>query len=177
MSRGLPSESGRAARGAGLVHDRWGLNVPVRAWADRLAELGLRVVAVDLYDGRPVRPAALAWEYWNAIDPVWMAADLDAALAFLRRQGVDDIAVVAWGRGVPPARALVQRAPGTVTAMVTYFDNLTAPRAKRDEELPVPVLDISTPRSLVHPRPGAELERAAGDAWEATRRFLSPASR
>lgn len=166
-----------AARGIVAVHDRWGLNAPVRAWADRLAGLGFRVVAVDLYDGRPVRPASLAWEYWNGIDPVWMEADLDAALAFLQRRGEGGHVVVAWGRGADPARALVRRSPEAVTALVTYFDDLTTLRSDAPRELPVRVLEISTPRSLVHPEVGAGFGRAAQDAWEATRRFLTGASR
>lgn len=166
-----------SARGAVLVHDRWGLNSPVRAWADRLSELGLRVLAVDLYDGRPVRPAALAWERWSEIDPVWVEANLDAAIAYLRRQGQQDSVVVAWGRGVGPARELVKRAPGAVTAMVIYLDDRTALRSDRDGGLPIRVLDISTPRSLVHPDRGGDFDRAARDAWDATRRFLSSSAR
>lgn len=163
----------QAARGAVLVHDRWGLNAPLRAWAGRLAGLGLRVVAVDLYDGRPVRPAALAWDYWENIDPVWMEVNLDAALAHLRRQGQEDNVVVAWGRGVVPARDLAGRSPEALSAVVTYLDRLTAPRSEGTPELAVPVLEISTPESLVHPARGTELGRAGRDAWAATRRFLS----
>jgi hypothetical protein len=76
-----------ADTGVLLIHDRWGINRHVTAWADRLAGQGYRVLAVDLYDGREVQKEALADFVWGQIDPVWIEANLNAALRFLGQQG------------------------------------------------------------------------------------------
>ena len=45
-----------------MLRDRWGLGAEVKDWADRVAALGYRVLAVDLYDGRHVADAGAAAE-------------------------------------------------------------------------------------------------------------------
>lgn len=162
-----------AAVGVLLVHDRWGLNGEVRAWADRVAALGFRVLAVDLYDGRPARgDAQFALAVWRSIDPVWIEADLDAALAFLRRtQG--RIVAMAWGKGVQEAAGLLTRHPGAVRALVTYYDSETLTAGDRPGKLTIPVLDVLTPRTLAGPPAAGLPAQAAADAWIATEQFLT----
>jgi carboxymethylenebutenolidase len=156
-----------------LVPDRWGLNEQVKAWADRIAALGgYRVAAVDLFDGRRVRDDWTAQRIWGAIDPVWIEADLDAALAYLQRaQG--RIVLVGWGKGVRPAIDLRARHPDAVSAMVTYYDSETVLPEDRVSKLDVPVLDILTPRTLAGPPAATLPERASSDAWNATEQFLA----
>src|SRR5690554_7044668 len=62
--------AGPADAGLGLllVHDRWGLNPQVRQWADRMAALGYRVLAVDLFDGRVARRAEDGPAIWRSVD-------------------------------------------------------------------------------------------------------------
>lgn len=161
-----------AAVGVLLVHDRWGLNAEVRAWADRVAALGYRVLAVDLYDGRRAADADNAIAVWRSIDPVWIEADLDAALALLRRsQG--RIALMGWGKGVGAAAALSSRHPGVVGAMVTYYDSETLVAGDRAGKLLIPVLDVLTPRTLAGPPAAGLPPQAVSDAWSATEQFLA----
>jgi len=161
-----------AAVGVLLVHDRWGLNAEVRAWADRVAALGCRVIAVDLYDGRRAADADNAIAVWRSIDPVWIEADLDAAFAYLRRtQG--RVVLMGWGKGVGAAAALVKRQPGAVAAMVTYYDSKTLTAADRAGKQAIPVLDVLTPRTLAGPPAAALPPQAVSDAWSATEQFLA----
>lgn len=155
-----------------LVPDRWGLNDEVKAWADRVAALGYRVLAVDLYDGRRAVDARNALEIWRSIDPAWIKADLDGAAAQLRR-GQGRLVLMAWGKGVGAAADLLARQPGTVGAMVTYYDSETLAAGDRAGKQTIPVLDILTPRTLAGP-PAADLPpQAVSDAWSATEQFLT----
>lgn len=161
-----------AAAGVLLVPDRWGLNREVKDWADRVAGLGFRVLAIDLYDGRSPRDAQSAHEIWRSIDPVWIEADLDAGLTYLR-QAQGRIIVSGFGKGGAVAGELAARHPGAVDALVTYYDSETLVEGDRPGKLAVPVLDILTPRSLAGP-PAATLPLSAvTDAWRATEQFLS----
>lgn len=156
-----------------LVPDRWGLNAEVRAWADRVAALGCRVVAVDLYDGRPVRGDAQdALRVWRTIDPVWIESDLDGAAAELRR-GSRQLVVMAWGKGVKAAAGLQARQPDAVAALVTYYDSESLAVGDRAGKLAIPVLDILTPRTLAGPPAAGLPPQAVADAWSATEQFLA----
>ena len=163
-----------ARLGVVLVHDRWGLNPQVKAWADRVAALGHRVLAVDLYDGRPVGKPALGIEVWRSIDPVWIEANLDAALAFMR-SAQQHVVVLGWGKGIGAVGELARRSPNALAGLVLYYDADTLDEARRLPPRPVmPVLDITVNRSLVHPRQEhATLSGGAEEAWSATRQFLA----
>lgn len=155
-----------------LVPDRWGLNSQVKDWADRVAGLGYRVLAVDLYDGRRARDMESSFQVWRSIDPVWIKADLDAAVAYLRRaQG--RLVVMGWGKGVGVAAELLARHPDVIGAMVTYYDSETLAAGDRAGKLDVPVLDILTPRTLAGPPAATLPPQATTDAWSATEQFLT----
>ncbi len=157
-----------APYGALLVPDRWGLNKKVLDWADRLASLGYRVVAVDYFDGRQVVNETMAREVIKSIDPVWIEADLDSALAYLHLRPRRIVAVT-WGEGGEYAARLARRVPGDISALVFYHE-------RRGEglgavaELAVPVLEVVTEKSLLHV--GGQPGRAAEDTWRATVDFL-----
>lgn len=157
-----------APYGALLVPDRWGLNKTVLDWADRLAALGYRVVAVDYFDGRQVVNETMARELIKSIDPVWIEADLDSALTYLRLRPRRVVAIT-WGAGGEYAARLARRMPSAISALVFYHK-------RRGEglgavaELALPVLEVVTEESLlrVEGLPG----RAAEDTWRATVDFL-----
>lgn len=159
--------------GVVLVHDRWGLNEPVRQWADRVAELGYRVLAVDLYDGRPVGKPARGMEVWRSIDPVWMEVNMNAALAAMSAAH-EHVVVLGWGKGIGPVGDLAQRSPTALSGLVLYYDADTVAEANRLPARPtMPVLDITVGRSLVHPRQDSAAASGAEEAWQATQQFLS----
>lgn len=163
-----------ATLGVLLVHDRWGLNRAVTDWADRIAGLGHRVLAVDLYDGRSVGKPRHGIEVWRAVDPVWTEANLNAALEWLR-QSHTRIVVIGWGKGIGPVGELARRTERQLSGLVLYFDDETAGEARHLPAQPaMPVLEVTVARSLAHPardpaRPGA----GAREAWDATRDFLA----
>jgi hypothetical protein len=161
-----------ARLGVLLVHDRWGLDEPVRAWADRIAELGCRVVAVDLYDGRPLTRPSLGPEAWRQLDPVWIDADLDGALADLQRSQ-SRIVVGAWGEGIGPVGDLARRSGRSLSGLMLYYDDETRDQASHlPASLTMPVLDISVARSLAYPIHDPAADKATEEVWQATQQFL-----
>ncbi len=155
-----------------IVPDRWGLSAEVKVWADRVAGLGYRVLAVDLYDGRHASDAQMAVDIWRSVDPVWIDADLDGAVAYLRRTQ-NRIVLMGWGKGVGAAAPLLARYPGVFGAMVTYYDSETYVAGDRVGKQAIPVLDILTPRTLAGPPAEALPPQAVTDAWAATEQFLA----
>ncbi|MDR2876687.1 MAG: dienelactone hydrolase family protein, partial [Chromatiales bacterium] len=113
-----------ARLGVVLVHDRWGLNAQVKAWADRVAALGYRVLAVDLFDGRLVRRPQDWRMVWRAIDPVWTAANMDGVLRYMRA-GETPVVAIGWGKGIGPLGDLLRRSPTALAGVVLYYDNET----------------------------------------------------
>lgn len=106
-----------ASVGVLLLHDRWGFTDSLREAADRLAEAGFRVLAIDLFDGRRPEDRRRAGEVYRQVDPVWVEADVAAALEHLRRPG-RRLAVVGWGYGADRAWTLLARRPGPATSLV-----------------------------------------------------------
>lgn len=80
----LPSEPGRHP-GVIMVHEWWGLSGDIASMADRLAKEGFAVLAVDAYRGRLAQTAAEAGALRSGTPPEQIAADLDAAYAWLSR--------------------------------------------------------------------------------------------
>ncbi len=106
-----------AAVGVLLLHDRWGLTESVRRAAEQLAEAGFRTLAIDLFDGRRPESRRRAEEVYRQVDPVWVEADVTAALEHLRRPG-RRLAVIGWGYGADRAWTLLARHAGAASAPV-----------------------------------------------------------
>jgi len=153
----------QAAHGALLVPDRWGLNRRVRAWADRLAALGYRVMAVDYFDGRRVPNRTLSRVVIKAIDPVWVAADLRAAFRTLSRPG-RRIVVVTWGRGAAFAARQVGAAKASPGAIIAYHEADT-PGIHEVKRLNLPLLEVVSRRSLLNPGDTDSDLKSRKDAW------------
>ena len=83
-----------------LVPGKWGLDAELQAWLPALAGQGVRVVAMDLFDGRPVRNEYMANDVWHSVDPVWITADLDGAVADMSRSA-KNIVVMGWDDSLP----------------------------------------------------------------------------
>ena len=156
--------------GALLVHDRWGFNAQVLRWADKLAGLGYRVVAIDYFDGRMVRNKTMAREVIKSIDPVWVEANLRAAVDYLVRPG-RRVVGVAWGQGAHHLASLTRQMPGALTALVTYHQRATAAR-DTSRRLNIPLLEVVSDRSLLDPGEYEDSARIREETWAATVKFL-----
>lgn len=163
-----------APLGVLLVHDRWGLNAQAKAWAERVAALGYRTLAVDLFDGRVARRPQDGPAIWRSIDPVWTVANMDGALRYLSA-GQAPVVAIGWGKGIGPLGDLLRRSPTALAGLVLYYDNDTLDEASHLPARPaMPVLDITVGRSPVHPeQDAAQLGGGGEEAWQATRQFLA----
>jgi carboxymethylenebutenolidase len=63
-----------------VIHEWWGLNANIEAWADRLASAGWAAVAVDLYGGVVGTTPDQAMTAMKAVDPVKAKTTIKAAL-------------------------------------------------------------------------------------------------
>lgn len=68
-----------------MIHEWWGLNRDITVLADALARQGYVVLAADTFRGRVARTAAEASRQVSTTPGTQIAADLDAALEFLKR--------------------------------------------------------------------------------------------
>ncbi len=159
-----------AQYGALLVHDRWGLNEHVMRWADKVAALGYRVIAIDFFDGRTVKNNTMAREVIKSIDPVWVEADLRAAVATLAGPN-RKIVGVTWGKGAHYTASLARQMPGAFSALITYQRRSTAGLGAA-RRLNLPLLEVVSERSLLNPADHEGSAKVREDSWEATVKFL-----
>lgn len=65
-----------------VIHEWWGLNANIEAWADRLASAGWAAIAVDLYGGVVATDPDTAMKAMKAVEPAKASAVIAAALDF-----------------------------------------------------------------------------------------------
>ena len=114
-----------AKRGILLVHEWWGLNAHIRAWADRFAQLGYRALAVDLYDGQVATDADSAKRYMSAVNQDEANAKHRAALAALQAPN-RKLATIGWCFGGGQSLQASLAEPDKVAATVIYYGPLIA---------------------------------------------------
>ncbi len=108
-----------AKRGILLLHEWWGLNDSMRRWADYLGELGYRVIAIDLYNGKVADSTSQAKEYMMAVNQEAANAKHRAALNALKAPGRKLIAM-GWGFGGSQSLQAGFAEPNVVSAVVIY---------------------------------------------------------
>jgi carboxymethylenebutenolidase len=69
-----------------LIQEWWGLNAHIEDIAQRYANEGYIVAAVDLYDGKITKDATEASALMSGLDPHQALEKLGTAIAYLRRQ-------------------------------------------------------------------------------------------
>ncbi len=80
----LMTSHGQSSKYMLLFHEWWGLNTNIRNEANRLAhELGINVLAIDLYDGKLAETAEDAGKYMQACDPERAKAIIQGAAKYL----------------------------------------------------------------------------------------------
>ncbi len=130
----------KARRGILLVHEWWGLNDHIRAWADRFARLGYRAVAVDLYNGKSTTDPKVAGQLMKSVDPAVADTKLKAALESLKAPG-RKLATIGWCFGGGYSLRATLQDPAAVSATVIYYGQLITDQDKL-KTLHGPVLGI-----------------------------------
>jgi carboxymethylenebutenolidase len=102
-----------------VLHAWWGLNDDVRAYARRLAGEGFTVETPDQYGGRVATDIPAAEALMKARDRDRGRDEIDGAADRLAKGGA--FAVVGWSMGGSLGWDLVDRRPGTVTAIVDHY--------------------------------------------------------
>ena len=131
LHRAMPAQ--RATAGVVVLHPWWGLNDDVRAYADRLAEVGIAAVAPDLFDGRVATTIEEADEYSSglnedAADAIVLGA-VDALGESIGDPGAR-LGAVGFSMGSAWALWLPAQRP-EVVASVTYYGTLSGPSLSR----------------------------------------------
>jgi len=106
-----------------LVHEWWGLSADIAAMADRLAQEGFAVLAVDAFRGKLAQTQQEAGALAGGTPPAQMAADLDAALTWLAKQpGIDTARLGAAGFCFGGAQAMrLGTRQSSLKAVVTLY--------------------------------------------------------
>lgn len=137
-----------ARHGILLLHESWGFTREMRTWADWLARLGYRVLAVDVYDGKIAHSRAQASAYMTALNQASANAKYRAAIALLKAPGRKLVAM-GWEFGGTQALQASLAVPGELAAAVVYDGALihddAALRALRPAVLGVFANDLPAP--------------------------------
>jgi pimeloyl-ACP methyl ester carboxylesterase len=112
-------ESGRGAHAVLLLHDHGRTSADWRLFADKLEDKGYRVLSLDL------RGHGESASILDATEPDWaaMRADVDAALAHLRKRGARQISIVGAGLGANLAVEAASADP-SITSLVLLSPGL-----------------------------------------------------
>ncbi|MBX2999855.1 MAG: dienelactone hydrolase family protein [Caldilineaceae bacterium] len=114
--------------GAGVLvlHAWWGLNNTIKAFCNRLAEVGFVVFAPDLYHGKTAETIADAEALGSALDENHLQAkeEIRQAVAFLRQrtdQPERGLAVIGFSLGAYYALDLATADPEQIRAVVVFY--------------------------------------------------------
>lgn len=127
----------RGARiGILLIHESWGLDDSVRAWADWLGQNGFRVIAPDLYDGKVAATLEEATSLAAGLKQAGVNARYRAALLALKAPGRKQVAM-GWAFGGTQAFYAGASNPNEVHAIVSYEGTSLPDAAVQGSKQPV----------------------------------------
>jgi carboxymethylenebutenolidase len=112
------------------VHEWWGLNDWVKEEANKLADQGYVVLAVDLYRGKVAQNADTAHQLMRGVPPDRANRDLQAAVAFLKSQKnvkADRIGSIGWCMGGGYSLDIALLEPTLAATVINYGHLVTDP--------------------------------------------------
>jgi carboxymethylenebutenolidase len=129
--------------GVVMIHEWWGLNAYMKSTADRLAQEGFVVLAVDLYNGQVATNATEAADLMNNLNHESAIKNITAATNFLQlspRFHCDRVGTIGWcmGGGVSLEAALQVKG---LSAAVVYYGPFEVDE-KKFSKLKIPILGI-----------------------------------
>lgn len=122
-AEGTAADTTAAWPGLVVVHEWWGLNQNIRQMTQRLASLGYRALAVDLYGGevadQPEGARTLMQEARQ--DEAQIQEVIGEAIAYLEEGGDTQVGVLGWCFGGSVAMQAVRAHPDVLDAAVIYY--------------------------------------------------------
>ena len=87
--------------GAGivLIHEFWGVNQQIKNTADKIAEEGFAVLAVDLYKGVTAKDAEEAKKMKDEVTDEHALECVQRAILKLQEEGIAGGKIAVWGSG------------------------------------------------------------------------------
>lgn len=149
-----------------MLHDRWGLNDTMISWANRYADKGYLVLAIDVFDGRASNDYDFATEIMNSVDPEWIKTDVVAGLKYLRSHGRKVVTIGAGLGGWQSFQAALLE-PELVDATIVFYGEMTGD-VEAARRLQAPVLGVFAKQDI-------KITQSQVDSYEyALRKSLTP---
>jgi len=135
-----PKNAGQDLPGLIVIHEWWGLNDNIRMMTRRLAGLGLKALAVDLYHGKtadsPQKAHALMEEAQS--NHAGQIDNLKQAYQYLHKQGARKIGVIGWCFGGGWALQTALAMPDKIDATIIYYGELVTDKNQlRKLDMPI----------------------------------------
>lgn len=128
-----PKEADGSLPGLIVIHEWWGLNDNIRMMTRRLAGLGIRALAVDLYGGKTAATSDEAVKYVKKVNSHHKAAiqNLKKAYQYLySTKGAEKVGVIGWCFGGGWALQTALALPDKIDALVIYYGDLVQDKQK-----------------------------------------------
>ena len=160
----MPADAVEPPPGLLVVHDRWGLDAPTRAWVRRLAGEGFVVLAVDLFDGEIAESPQVARALMARVTeaPEATLANLTQGYEYLARYALaPKVAAIGQSFGGTWALEAGLVAPGELDAIVVYYGQIVRDESRLAmlespllamygaEDKSIPVGDVRTFRATL----------------------------
>jgi len=139
-----PEESDQNLPGILVIHEWWGLNDNIKMMTRRLASLGYKALAVDLYHGKSAETPENAGNYAREVgqNPELATENLKQAYAYLELQeDVTKTGVIGWCFGGGWSLNTALAFPEQIDAAVIYYGRLVTD-PDRLEKLDMPILGL-----------------------------------
>ncbi len=161
-----------AGKGVVLVHDWFGVSPFYTEAAERLAKLGYRVVAVDLYNGRRATTHEEAGQLLEALHDDIAGREIDAAIKWLG-EGGRRVAAMGFSMGTRHALAAALRNSSVRATVLWYGATINDPDKLRHLAGPA-LLIVGSRDGRSAPEDSAAFSRAADTAGVGAEVYLYP---
>ena len=145
-----------------IIHDWWGLSDYNRDWANQFANVGYRVMVIDLYNGH--NPVAIkeAGEYMRNRDQKKNNGKIRAALTALQAPN-RKIAVLGWSFGGVQTQHAVLQNPTIIDAIVFFYCRIILDK-HNIKTINCPILAIFSETERTWPDKQVSLEHLTSEA-------------
>jgi carboxymethylenebutenolidase len=161
-----------AREGIVLVHDWFGVSPSLLGAAERLAKLGYRVIAVDLYDGRRATTHEEAGALLGSLDASLAAQKIDAAIQSLNTRP-RRLAVMGFSMGVKHALAAALRNESIRATVLWYGETVNSPNDLKTLQGPA-LLIVGSADGEAAANNAAAFSKAADAAGRAAEVYVYP---